>query len=148
MTSQVLEFIALSERDRLKADAAAKAARQGTIELHVRQCSGVDNRVELPAAASEAIQTLLSHLVSGQRIAILAEDQEISPNDAAEILGISRPLVVHRMDAGDLPFRYVGKHRRTKLKDVLSLKAKLDTQQAALDALAADTESLMRDHDL
>ncbi len=148
MTSQVLEFIALSERDRLKADAAAKAARQGTIELHVRQGSGVDNRVELPAAASEAIQTLLNHLVSGQRIAILAEDQEISPNDAAEILGISRPLVVHRMDAGELPFRYVGKHRRAKLKDVLSLKAALETQQAALNALAVDTESLMRDHDL
>ena len=149
MTTQVLEFVKLSDRDRRKADAATKLVRQGgAFEVRIRQKSGVDHRVELPTLASEAIQTLLVHLVKGQRVAILAEDQEMSPNDAAEILGVSRPLVVHRMDAGDLPFRYVGKHRRTKLKDVLALKTKLETQQAALDALAEDTDSLMRDHDL
>ncbi|MBK1869455.1 DNA-binding protein [Taklimakanibacter albus] len=148
MTTQVLEFLKLSDRDRRKADAAAKLGRGDRFEVLIRQESGVDLRVELPAVASEAIQTLLEHLVNGQRVAILAEDQEISPNDAAEILGVSRPLVVHRMDVGDLPFRYVGKHRRAKLKDVLTLKARLDAQQEALDALAEDTESLMRDHGL
>lgn len=148
MTTQVLEFLKLSNRDRRKADAAAKLGREGRFEVLIRQKSGVDSRVELPAVASEAIQTLLEHLVSGQRVAILAEDQEISPNDAAEILGVSRPLVVHRMDVGDLPFRYVGKHRRAKLKDVLTLKTRLDAQQEALDALAENTESLMRDHGL
>ncbi len=149
MTAQVLEFVKLSNRDRRKTNAATKLARRGTtFEVHIRQKTGVDHRVELPALASEAIHTLLIHLVKGQRVAILAEDQEISPNDASEILGISRPLVVHRMEVGDLPFRYVGKHRRTKLNDVLALKAKLETQQAALDALAEDTESLIRDHGL
>lgn len=149
MTAQLLEFVKLSTRDRRKADAATKLAGRGTtFEVRVRQKTGADHRVELPAQASEAIHTLLLHLVKGQRVAILAEDQEISPNDASEILGISRPLVVHRMEVGDLPFRYVGKHRRTKLNDVLALKAKLETQQAALDALAEDTESLMHDHGL
>jgi len=148
MTTQVLEFLKLSDRDRRKADAAAKLGRGDRFEVLIRQESGVDRRVELPAVASEAIHTLLEHLVNGQRVAILAEDQEISPNDAAEILGVSRPLVVHRMDVGDLPFRYVGKHRRAKLKDVLTLKARLDAQQEALDALAEDTELLMRDHGL
>jgi hypothetical protein len=41
------------------------------------------------------------------RVAVLAEDQELSPNDAGDVMGISRPLVVHRMNIGDLPFRYV-----------------------------------------
>ncbi len=149
MTAQVLEFVKLSDHDRRKAEAVTKLARRGAVfEMHIRQETGVDHRVELPIPASEAIQTLLVHLIKGQRVAILAEDQEISPNDAAEILGISRPLVVHRMEVGDLPFRYVGKHRRTKLKDVLALKIKLEEQKAALDALAEDTESLMRDHGL
>jgi hypothetical protein len=148
MTTQVLEFLKLSDRDRRRADAAAKLGRGGRFEILIRQKSGVDRRVELPAVASEAIQILLEHLVNGERVAILAEDQEISPNDAAEIMGISRPLVVQRMDVGDLPFRYVGKHRRAKLRDVLTLKAKLDAQQKALDALAEDSEALMRDHGL
>jgi hypothetical protein len=73
---------------------------------------------------------------------MVAEDQELSPNDAADILGISRPLVVHCMNIGDLPFRYVGKHRRTKLKDVLTLKVQIDAQQAAMEALADDAEDL------
>jgi hypothetical protein len=48
------------------------------------------------------------------------------------------------MDMGDLPFRYVGKHRRTKLKDVLALKTKLDAQHAAIEALTEDAEDLRR----
>ncbi len=50
------------------------------------------------------------------------------------------------MDAGDLPFRYVGKHRRALLKDVLALKARLDDSQKAFKALADDTEDLIVNH--
>jgi hypothetical protein len=46
------------------------------------------------------------------------------------------------MNIGDLPFRYVGKHRRTKLKDVLALKTKIDARRAAMEALAEDAEVL------
>jgi hypothetical protein len=52
------------------------------------------------------------------------------------------------MDRGDLPFRYVGKHRRALLKDVLALKSKLDARQTAMDSLAEDTEDLIQNHDL
>jgi hypothetical protein len=52
------------------------------------------------------------------------------------------------MDRGDLPFRYVGKHRRALLRDVLGLKSRLDARQAAVDALAEDTEDLIQTHGL
>jgi hypothetical protein len=102
--------------------------------------------VALPREVNEMIEVLLDHLARGEEVAILTEDQELSPNDVSRILGVSRPLVVHRMDMGELPFRYVGKHRRARLKDVLALKTRIDAQQSALDALADDTEELMRDH--
>jgi hypothetical protein len=94
------------------------------------------------------VETLLARLLSGERVAVLTEDQELSPTEASAILGISRPLVVLRMDRGDLPFRYVGKHRRALLRDVLALKAKLDVRQKALDELAEDTEDLIVNHGL
>ena len=94
------------------------------------------------------METLLARLLSGERVAVLTEDQELSPTEASAILGISRPLVVLRMDRGDLPFRYVGKHRRALLRDVLALKAKLDVRQKALDELAEDTEDLIVNHGL
>jgi excisionase family DNA binding protein len=56
-------------------------------------------------------------------IAIVPIDRELSPADAGEILGVSRPTVVRLMEAGQLPFRFEGKHHRCKLEDVLRLKA-------------------------
>jgi hypothetical protein len=75
-------------------------------------------------------------------------DFDLSPTDAAEILGITSALVVHRMNVGDLPFRYVGGDRRARLKDVLELKGKLDTQRKALAALAEATDDLIRNEGL
>ncbi|WP_309762885.1 hypothetical protein [Agrobacterium pusense] len=72
----------------------------------------------------------------------------MSPSEASTILGISRPLVVLRMDRGDLPFRYVGKHRRALLKDVLALKSKLDKRQTAMGVLAEDTDDLIETYGL
>src|SRR5262245_25531046 len=66
----------------------------------------------------------LAELVSKHPgIAIVPIDRELSPADAGEILGVSRPTVVRLMEAGELPFRFEGKHHRCKLEDVLRLKA-------------------------
>ncbi|WP_395666314.1 DNA-binding protein [Methylocella sp.] len=142
MASQVVKFAGLSDRDRKKVSSLPILADGDRIELRVRRRDGEDHTLALPPAAVSVVGTLLSRLFSGERVAVLVEDQELSPTEASVILGISRPLVVHRMDIGDLPFRYVGKHRRAPLKGVLALKAKLDAQRTATEALAADAEDL------
>lgn len=146
MASQVVKFAGLSARDRKKAAPLPKLAEGDRVELHVRRRDGQDHIVALPAAAASVVEAAIAHLFSGERVAVLAEEQELSPTETSAILGISRPLVVHRMDIGDLPFRHVGKHRRALLKDVLMLKAKLDVQRKAMEALAADAENLHRQH--
>lgn len=146
MTTHVLQFVELSDRDRKLSDPLPKLAKGDTVEVRVRNSAGDHRTVSLPPRAAALIETMLDHLYRGDRVAVLAEDQELSPNEAAAILGVSRPLVVHRMEIGDLPFRYVGKHRRARLQDVLALKSRIDAQQASLAALADDTEFLMRDH--
>ena len=142
MTTHVLQFVELSDQDRKTARPLGKLGKGDQVEVRVRRKSGEDQVVRLPPKAAALLESALGHLIQGERVAVLVEDQELSPNDAADVLGVSRPLVVHRMDIGDLPFRYVGKHRRTKLKDVLALKARIDTQQAAMEALAEDAEDL------
>ena len=148
MASQVVKFAGLSDRDRKKVSSLPKLAEGDRVELHVRRRDGRDQTLSLPPAAISVVETLLTRLLSGERVAVLTEDQELSPTEASAILGISRPLVVLRMDRVELPFRYVGKHRRASLKDVLALKTKLDARQKALDALAEDTEDLMVTHGL
>lgn len=148
MASQVVKFAGLSDRDRKKVSRLPKLGEGDHVELRVRRRDGQEQTLSLPPAAASVVETLLSRLLSGERVAVLAEDQELSPTEASTVLGISRPLVVHRMDIGDLPFRYVGKHRRAALKDVLALKAKLDVQRSAMEALAADAEDLNLRHGL
>jgi excisionase family DNA binding protein len=148
MTTQVLQFVELSDQDRRQAEPLGKLGKGDQVEVRIRRRSGEYQVVRLPTKAAALVQAALGSLLRGKRVAVLAEEQELSPNDAAQILGVSRPLVVHRMDVGDLPFRYVGRHRRAKLRDVMALKTKIDAQQAALDALAGNTEPMMRDHGL
>lgn len=142
MTAQVLQFVELSDADRKAAGRLGKLAKGDQIEVHIKRRGGGDRTVSLPPEAASLIEALLGHLSQGERVAVLTEDRELSPNDASSILGISRPLVVHRMDVGDLPFRYVGKHRRATLRDILALKAKIDAQRAAMEALSEDAEDL------
>ena len=148
MASQLIHFAGLSDRDRRIASPLPKLAAGDRLELHVHHEGGREQKLSIPPSAAAAVEALLAHMLRGERVAVLAEDQELSPTEASAILGISRPLVVLRMDRGDLPFRYVGKHRRALLKDVLALKSKLDTRQSAMDALTDDTEDLIQTHGL
>jgi hypothetical protein len=142
MTAQLLQFIELSPQDREEAGRLKELEAGDLVELRIRRKGGSDESLPLPSNAVTLLKSVLRQLALGERVAILTEEQELSPSDAAEILGMSRPLVVHRMDIGDLPFRYVGKHRRAKLKDVLSFKTRIDAQRAAMSALAADADDL------
>jgi hypothetical protein len=146
MAAQVLQFVELSDKDRKAAkplgEALGSLGRGDRVEVRVRRKSGKDKVLNLPPKAAALLEAALEHLLQGERVVVLTEDIEISPNEAAEILGMSRPLVVHRMDVGDLPFRYVGKHRRAKLKDVLALKKEVDAQQAAMKKLTELGEEL------
>src|SRR6516164_8184925 len=102
MATQVLQFVELSDRDRKAArplgEALGSLGKGDRVEVRVRRKSGKDEVLSLPPKAAALLETALERLLQGERVAVLAEDVEISPNEAAEILGMSRPLVVYRMD--------------------------------------------------
>jgi len=125
------------------ADLLRRRAPADRVELLLVHPDGSREAVEVSAAASGLIADLLEKASVSEAVALLADDAEISPEDAASILGISRPLVRRRMDAGDLPFRRVGTHRRIRLADVMALRHREAPARAALEALRADTEDLM-----
>ena len=148
MTTQVQQFTGLRDDERQQAAAMPNIVKGDQVELRVRPGTGEEHTLPLPPSASALVISLLGHLLWGGRVAVLAKDQEVSPNDAATIPGMSRPLVVRRMDVGDLPFHYVGQHRRARLRDVLALKERVNGQRVALGALAEDAEDLIRNHGL
>lgn len=110
--------------------------------LFLTSANGKKVTVEMPPTLMLVLKTLLRTLADTGEALVLSPDLEISPENAAEILGISRPLVYQRMDAGKLPFRSVGTHRRVRVDDVVALKKAEDERRALAAALSADTEDL------
>src|ERR1700730_15655548 len=92
--------------------------------------------VKLEGLMLKLVRELTNAVVRHPGVVIAPLGRELSPDAAGKLLGISRPLVVRRMNDGRLPFRYEGKHRRCKLEDVLKLKAAEEKRAAALRALA------------
>ena len=127
---------------------AAALRTAARADLRLTRGDGTEEAVSLPASALPALADLLDRLSSSDAVTVLAEDTEITPEDAASVLGMSRPLVRRRMDTGVLPYRRVGAHRRLRLADVLALRAREEPVREALEALAADTEDLEQTHGL
>ncbi|MFB6374623.1 MAG: excisionase family DNA-binding protein, partial [Bradymonadaceae bacterium] len=66
---------------------------------------------------------------------------------AAEVLNVSRPYLVERLEEGEIPFRKVGSHRRIRLQDVLEYKrAQKEESRRRLEELAAEDERLDIDY--
>lgn len=98
---------------------------------------------ELPARVTEVLEDLLGSLAAGKAVQVVTLDPEISTQQAADLLNVSRPYLVKLVEQGALPHRKVGPRRRLYLEDVLAYKARLDAQrQQALQALADDLQEL------
>jgi excisionase family DNA binding protein len=121
-----------ADRDRL-AIAFADRDSSGPVQIHTE-----DGVVELPQAAAEAVRHLLVELASGAAVYVLAEDAEMTTQEAADLLGISRTYLVRLVDQGKLPAHLVGTHRRLRAADVLAYQAR---RNARLKAVADITES-------
>lgn len=114
--------------------------------LFLTDSNGEQVLAEMPVALLAAMKNVLAALAENGETLLLKSEAEISPENAAEILGISRPLVYQRMDAGRLPFRQVGTHRRIRAADVVALKQFEDRRRSFAAALSADTEDLEENH--
>ena len=79
-----------------------------------------------------------------QNVASLSSNiLEITTQQAADLLLVSRPFLIKILENGEIPFRRVGKHRRIRLVDVVSYKDKIDAKRLeTLEKLSADAQEL------
>ena len=105
----------------------AHEGRHGALEpAFFLSGAGEHDRVELTEQVHEILKRVVQALSNGQSISILTRDQEISTQQAAEILGLSRPTVVRLIASGDLHAHVPGSVRRKRrLADVLAYREEL-----------------------
>jgi excisionase family DNA binding protein len=116
-------------------DALAQATDDLT--LTVTGEAGTIGQIRIPASALRFLFAALSEIASGKGVSLLPLDQEVTTQQAADILNVSRPYLVGLLEKGNIPFRKVGNQRRVPLQDVLAYKARTDVgRRAALSELA------------
>ena len=99
--------------------------------------------VTLPASAVSVLVETLGHLAKGQEVKVFPVSPEITTQEAAEMLYVSRPFLVQLLESGKIPFRKVGKHRRIRREDVKRYKQQIDEARLkALDELTAQAQEL------
>jgi len=143
------EPVAPTEADaQLARDSARRLAPQlananGTMQLRVVEPDGGGETVTIPTAAFRLLVAILAQMASGNAVRLIPHHAELTTQEAAELLNVSRPYLVRLLDGGRIPFRRVGTHRRVLFKDVMTYKAEhRRARGAALDELTRLSQKL------
>lgn len=118
----------------------SRAARVALVE---ESDSGDGARIDVPAPVLRVLSRLLAMMASEQVFLLYPAHAELTTKQAADMLGVSRPFLIARLEAGELPFRKVGRHRRIRMDDVVRYRNSMrTTRKSALDELVAESEAL------
>ena len=130
--------------DLLEIDQAVAAAEALAHGRAVVMPAGVgQSPVELPEAVSELVADALDRLSHGEKVRLISDSEEITTQQAADLLNVSRPYLVGLIDRGELPGRKVGARRRLQMVDVLLYRdIQRARQRAAIDQLANEAQEL------
>jgi excisionase family DNA binding protein len=84
-----------------------------------------ENYLEISTEAFTLLQKILDFMARGKSITIVPTDESLTTQQAARMLNVSRPHVVKLLEAGEIPFKMVGSHRRIFLKDLEAYEKKI-----------------------
>jgi len=116
--------------------------RQGRLTFQINK-GNVKESVIIPAVAARLFENILMQLSEGNTATVLPLQREITTQQAADLLNVSRPYLIGLIDCGKIPCRKVGTHRRVYAKDVLNFKRTDNLKRsAALDALVKEAQEL------
>lgn len=130
----------------------AKAALRELEAIHPRKSpaltinangAGQSRSVIVPREAFELFLELLGQMANGNAVTIVPIHAELTTQQAADYLNVSRPYLVGLLKAGKIEHRKVGTHRRIKFADLMKYKQDdYAERRAALDELAAEAQRL------
>lgn len=83
----------------------------------------------VPRGAVELLARVLAHMAAGQGVSVVPAHAELTTQQAAEMLNVSRPFLIGLLDHGDIEYRKVGKHRRIKAQSLLAYMARDDQER-------------------
>lgn len=109
----------------------------------IKTDKGEPVEIELPAAAVGVLTQMLTQMAEGKAVVLMPINAQLTTQQAADLLGVSRPFLVAEMKGGKLPFQKIGTHRRIAYADLVKYRQKMaEESNAAMDKLVAEAQEL------
>ncbi|QJE74287.1 helix-turn-helix domain-containing protein [Aerophototrophica crusticola] len=127
---------------RLATESSRVLAAHG-LDRELRVQLGDGQVLPLPRAAQHLLAHLLVEMSQGNAVTLIPVHAELTTQEAADYLNVSRPHLVKLLESGEVPFRKVGSHRRVQFRDLKAFKDRtMARRSGALDQLAAEAQEL------
>ena len=134
------EAVLAKETSRLLASRLQKGA---PMQLQILDDDSPGSTLKLPASAVGLLVRILEVMARGNAVTLIPVHAELTTQEAADMLNISRPSLIQLLDEGKIEFRRVGTHRRVRFEALMNYKRRADAERlAVLEELAAYDQEL------
>ncbi|OGT27054.1 MAG: hypothetical protein A3I77_02390 [Gammaproteobacteria bacterium RIFCSPLOWO2_02_FULL_42_14] len=118
-----------------------RSVRKQAVELKFVDSNGKLKKILIPRVAMNLLAEILQQMSSGNNILLHSVRNELTTQQAADLLNVSRPFLVKLLKNGEIPYRKVGVRRKILSKDILKYKETIDRKRrATLDELVARSQ--------
>jgi len=92
------------------------------IRVVLRELDGTESELQIPHSALILFRRILAEMAEGNAVTLVPVHAQLTTQEAADLIGVSRPFLTKLVDAGELPCQMVGTHRRVKFEDLMAYK--------------------------
>lgn len=108
--------------------AAYLSTKIETQKISIQDADNNTHQIELPTSSLTLLMSILGELAVGNAVQIVPVHAELTTQEAANILNVSRPHMVKLLEDGKLPFHRTGRHRRVLFADLMRYKSNRDNE--------------------
>lgn len=132
-----------NETERAKNFSRILAREFAPAERVTIQHEGGDESIEIPRPVFNVLMRVLAVMSEGKAFSLIPLDKELTTQQAADILNVSRPYLNKILDLGEIDHRKIGRNRRIKFSDLMEYKkSQEEKSKAALQELADEAQEL------
>ncbi|MGB9095134.1 helix-turn-helix domain-containing protein [Erwinia sp.] len=150
MTNSILDSLSLPAPKEIEAAlqgqrelATYLSTKLETQKISIQDADNNTRQIELPTSALTLLMTILGELAVGNAVQVVPVHAELTSQEAANILNVSRPHLVKMLEEGMLPFHKTGRHRRVLFADLMKYKEQRDNEsKQAMQELADQSQEL------
>lgn len=99
---------------------------------HLKLIGANGEEMMIPDGLGQVLHQVIQAIASDQAISIVPQKKELTTQQAADLLNVSRPYLIKLLEQGDIPYIMVGTHRRVRFDDLMKYKQERDTKRRQL----------------